>query len=52
MNAQPGANEVALQHKLINVEGVRIHYVEAGVGAPILLIYGIAGRYAARCGGP
>jgi pimeloyl-ACP methyl ester carboxylesterase len=40
VNIQPDTNEVLLQHKLINVDGIRIHYVEAGVGAPILLIPG------------
>jgi len=33
-------DEVELLHHLIDVDGVRLHYVEAGSGAPILLIPG------------
>lgn len=33
-------DEVELLHQLVNVDGVRLHYVEAGSGAPILLIPG------------
>lgn len=40
MNTHHRDNEVELHHKLINVDGVRLHYVEAGAGAPILLIPG------------
>lgn len=33
-------DEIGLHHKLIDVDGIRLHYVEAGSGAPILLIPG------------
>lgn len=33
-------DKVELHHKLVDVDGVRLHYVEAGAGAPILLIPG------------
>lgn len=33
-------DELVLRHQLIDVDGVRIHYVEAGSGAPVLLIPG------------
>ncbi|VVE16935.1 Soluble epoxide hydrolase [Pandoraea pneumonica] len=36
----PRDNNIEIHHKLINIDGVRLHYVEAGAGAPILLIPG------------
>jgi len=40
MNTDLRDNNVELHHKMINVDGVRLHYVEAGTGAPVLLIPG------------
>ncbi|WP_288393219.1 alpha/beta hydrolase [uncultured Herbaspirillum sp.] len=40
MNPSHQKNDIALHHKLIDVDGIRLHYVEAGTGAPVLLIPG------------
>ena len=40
MNDQEGAASDALQERMIDLPGLRMHVVEAGVGEPLLLLHG------------
>lgn len=40
MNEQEGAASAALQERMIDLPGLRMHVVEAGAGAPVLLLHG------------
>ena len=40
MNEQEGAASAALQERMIDLPGLRMHVVEAGAGEPVLLLHG------------
>ena len=44
-----GKRETALEHKTVTLDGVKVHYVQAGEGPVVLLLHGLGTSLVSWC---